>query len=137
MEIMIKVIRMMALVLMVVGASMQVSAQEPAKMEQVAFTVSPKMNCKNCENRVKNGLLSMDGVTAVATCLKSQAVTVTFDPAKADKAKIAEALGKLGYTGTECAVKAHAGCKGDKAQCEEEVKHGDEHCGHCDGNHKH
>lgn len=131
-----KAIRMMALLLMVIGAAMQVSANEPVTTEKVAFTVTPKMNCKNCENRVKNGLLQVNGITAVATCLKSQVVTVTFDPAQTDKAKIAAALGTIGYTGTECEVKAH-GCTNDKPQCEVEEKHGEEHCGHCDGNHGH
>lgn len=65
-----------------------------------AFTVTPKMHCVNCENKIKNNLRHEKGVTAIATSIKAQTVTVTYDPAKTDAARLAAALKRLGYTAT-------------------------------------
>lgn len=89
---------MMALVL-AFGATNSISAKEKEK-ETVVFTVSPKMTCRNCENKIKTNIRFEKGVNDITTNIKEQTVTVVYDPAKTDNAKLAEAFKKIGYTAT-------------------------------------
>ncbi len=92
----------------------------------VYFTLTPQMNCANCENRVKTALRYEKGVKEITTSLSTQVVTVSYDPAKTDPSKMEAALKKIGYTAkaskTEPTAKADtksgacSGCKGDKCE---------------------
>lgn len=64
----------------------------------VYFTLTPQMNCENCENRVKTALRYEKGVKQITTSLTTQVVTVSYDPAKTSPEKMAGALKKIGYT---------------------------------------
>ena len=69
-----------------------------ASKATVYFTLTPQMNCENCENRVKTALRYEKGVKQIATSLATQVVTVTYDPAKTSPEKMEGALKKIGYT---------------------------------------
>lgn len=64
----------------------------------IYFTLNPQMNCVNCENRVKTALRYEKGVKEINTSLTTQVVTVNYDPAKTNPAKMEAALKKIGYT---------------------------------------
>lgn len=66
----------------------------------VYFSVTPRMNCENCENRVKSSLRYEKGVKTVQTSIVDQIVTVTYDPAKVNVAALQTAIKKAGYTAT-------------------------------------
>lgn len=61
------------------------------------FEVSPKMHCENCENKIKSNLRHESGVKRIATSLKKQTVTVTYDSDKTSPEAIAKGFEKIGY----------------------------------------
>ncbi len=98
-----KIALILALVL-AFGVTDTASAKDKEK-ETVVFTVSPKMTCRNCENKIKTNIRFEKGVNDITTNLKEQTVTVTYDPAKTDKSKLAAAFKKIGYTAKEAVGK--------------------------------
>ncbi|MDE5647794.1 MAG: cation transporter [Muribaculaceae bacterium] len=72
----------------------------------VVFTVSPKMSCKNCENKIKNNIRYEKGVSRIATDLKQQTVTITYDSEKTNSENLSKAFRKIGYTAKECKTDA-------------------------------
>ena len=86
------------------GAAMSVQAKNDNKAE-VVFTVSPKMSCSNCENKIKKNLRFEKGVSAIDTDLKKQTVTIKYDPAKTDAIKLIKAFAKIGYKAQEVKAK--------------------------------
>lgn len=79
-----------------------VSAQTPQPKElTVVFTVSPKMTCQNCENKIKTNMRFEKGVNDITTSVKDQTVTIKYNPKKTDTAKLTAAFKKIGYTATE------------------------------------
>lgn len=72
----------------------------------VVFTVSPKMHCNNCENKIKNNIRYEKGVSRIATDLKKQTVTVTYDSEKTNTDNLSKAFKKIGYTAKECKAEA-------------------------------
>lgn len=94
---------------------------EPAK---VVFAVQPAMTCQNCENKIKTNIRYEKGVSDIVTDLKTQTVTVTYDPAKTTPAKLTEAFKKIGYTVTV----AQPACPPAAASCGS--------CGGCGHHHR-
>ena len=78
----------------------------------VVFTVSPKIHCKNCENKIKNNMRYEKGVSRIATDLKQQTVTITYDSEKNNTENLSKAFKKIGYTVKEC--KADGGAEKKK-----------------------
>lgn len=76
-----------------------ISAKDNDKTTTV-FTVSPNMSCQNCENKIKNFMRFEKGVSNIATDLKEQTVSITYNPKKTDPDKLAKAFKKIGYTAT-------------------------------------
>lgn len=92
-----------------------VSAKSQKQTETAVFNVVPAMSCENCENKIKSNLRYEKGVSAIATDLKAQTVTVTYDPAKTNPNQISEAFKKIGYeatvgTATASSCEKKAGC---------------------------
>lgn len=77
--------------------AMGAGAKAPQKETTAVFTVSPKMSCANCENKIKSNLRFEKGVSSIVTDIEKQTVTVRFNPAKTDSAKIVKAFSKIGY----------------------------------------
>lgn len=100
------------------------SAKEDDKT--AVFTVTPKMSCQNCENKIKSNLRFEKGVKQIETSLTEQTVTVTYSPEKTTPEKIAAGFKKIGYTPTildannakQCDKKADT-CKSNSGTCGE------------------
>lgn len=66
-----------------------------AAVKTVTFNVS--MHCKNCVKKINDNVAFEKGVKDLSVSLDSKTVTVTYDPARTDVAKLKAALEKLGY----------------------------------------
>ena len=66
-------------------------------MEQLNLQVTG-MTCGGCENAVKRAVSRLEGVASVSASHIENQVTVEYDAAKVDRAKIADAISKAGYT---------------------------------------
>jgi copper chaperone len=66
-------------------------------MEQLILNVTG-MTCGGCENSVKRAVARIDGVAQVTASHSDNRVVVEYDAAKADRARIADAITKAGYT---------------------------------------
>jgi len=73
------------------------SAKEKEKATAV-FTVSPAITCQNCVNKIKTNLRFEKGVNDINADIKTQKVTIVYDPAKTNKEKLVEAFKKIGYS---------------------------------------
>jgi len=96
-----KLICILSLVLMMFAMPAGVAAKSPKETAVAVFSVEPKMSCANCENKIKTNLRYEKGVTDISTSLQGQTVTVTYDPARTDAAKLALAFKKIGYNATQ------------------------------------
>jgi copper ion binding protein len=66
-------------------------------MEQLILTVTG-MTCGGCENAVKRAVSRIDGVSNVTASHADNRVMIEYDAAKADRARIADAINKAGYS---------------------------------------
>ena len=66
-----------------------------AATKTVTFNVS--MHCKNCVKKINDNVAFEKGVKDLSVSLDQKTVTVTYDPARTDVAKLKAALEKLGY----------------------------------------
>lgn len=80
-----------------IGASLLCTAAKPVT---AIFSVEPPMVCGNCENRIKGELRFEKGIKDIRTDLKSQSVTICYDPAKTDTTALRAAFAKIGYQAT-------------------------------------
>ena len=55
------------------------------------------MSCGGCENAIKRALSTVDGVSNVAASHRDNRVTLTYDPAKVDRAEIEKRIENAGY----------------------------------------
>lgn len=81
-------------------------------IKTVVFTTNPIMHCENCENKIKGNLRFEKGVKSIETNVQEQRVTVSYDAAKTDAAKLQKAFNKFGYNATV------VGCDGKSAKPE-------------------
>ena len=80
------------------AATMAEKIEQKAKKaatKTVTFNVS--MHCKNCVKKINDNVAFEKGVKDLSVSLDSKTVTVTYDPARTDVAKLKAALEKLGY----------------------------------------
>lgn len=81
------------------------------------------MHCQNCAKRAENALTADKGVKEVAVNLEEQTVTVKYDDAVTNEAKLIEDL-KAGRFEASVAGKKCANCEKNGGDC-------------CEGEHKH
>jgi copper chaperone len=55
------------------------------------------LTCEHCEERVKNALLSTNGVFAVAVSLEKAAIEIQFDGSQATVEQLASTVEEQGY----------------------------------------
>lgn len=79
-----------------------VQAGKKQEKAVAVFTVSPRMSCQNCENKIKSNIRFESGVSEISTDLTNQTVTVKYNPAKTNIEKLKKAFAGIGYTATEC-----------------------------------
>jgi len=72
-------------------------ASAKPKKEYRTIVYDVHLHCENCVKKVKENISFEKGIKALEVSLEEQTVTVTYDPAKTDEKKIAEAIAKLGY----------------------------------------
>ncbi len=65
-------------------------------MDQLTLTVTG-MSCGGCENAIKRVLSTLDGVSDVSASHHDNRVSLTYDPAKVDRAAIAQRIENAGY----------------------------------------
>lgn len=71
-------------------------ANEP-KQATAVFTLTPKMTCRNCENKIKTNIRFEKGVNDITTDIKTNTVTIKYNTKSTDIDKIAAAFKKIGY----------------------------------------
>lgn len=64
--------------------------------DQMTLTVTG-MTCGGCENAVKRAVSSLEGVSDVDASHRENRVTLTYDPAKVTREKIARQIENAGY----------------------------------------
>ena len=90
-------LRLMVLMVLLFGAL----ATMEAKPDKQVVIFKVEMHCENCKLKIERNLAYEKGVLDLDVNLKKKTVTVTYDAAKTDKKKLADALEKLGYEATE------------------------------------
>lgn len=103
-------------------------AKDDKKVETAIFTVSPKMNCQNCENKIKTNLRFEKGIKEIVTSLAEQTVVVKYDAKQTDVEKIVAGFKKIGYTATPTTAEACKNHEGGTCPNKAEAT-----SGHCDG----
>lgn len=71
----------------------------PAKVATASFKVDG-MHCAGCADKITAKLNAQDGVVSVKVVVADKRVTVEYDAAKLDTAKIAKLLGDIGFAAT-------------------------------------
>ncbi|MCZ7647732.1 MAG: heavy metal translocating P-type ATPase [Planctomycetota bacterium] len=73
-------------------------ARAPAAGEMASLTLPVEgMSCGHCTRTVTDALRALDGVREVSVVLKPGEARVAFDPARVDRARLAEAVRKAGF----------------------------------------
>ena len=65
-------------------------------MDHLTLTVKG-MSCGGCENAVKRAVSLVDGVSNVTASHRDERVTLDYDPAKATREAIEQAISRAGY----------------------------------------
>jgi len=86
--------------MLILSAAMAIAASAK-DIKTLVITPQPRMNCENCENKIKNALRFERGVKDIATSIEQQTVAVTYDADKTSVSKLLEALAKAGYAPKE------------------------------------
>ena len=69
-----------------------------AKKKTVTVTYEVSMHCRKCVEKLNDNIAFMKGVEDLKISLDEKTVTITYNPAKTDEAKLVKAIEKLGYT---------------------------------------
>ena len=69
-----------------------------AKKKTVTVTYEVSMHCKKCVEKLNDNIAFMKGVEDLKVSLDEKTVTITYNLAKTDEAKLVKAIEKLGYT---------------------------------------
>lgn len=110
-------------ILMFVGATSIVAQEETStqdgnsKISEV--TLSCKMNCESCANKVKKQLAYTKGVKGVTTDHEKDIVTIKYRNDKTDSDKLIESLAEIDYEAKvvkPCAT-TKSGCGTQKTGC--------------------
>lgn len=65
-------------------------------MEKTSFNI-PSVSCSTCAGKIKEGLNGLPGIGAVDVDLKTQTLTVDFDPGKISSTDIGGKVKGMGY----------------------------------------
>ena len=83
------------------GSPVAYSANHSASKENsdttFVLTVSPKMHCQNCVNKVKKNIRFEKGVKDIAVNLEKNQVTIKADKNKTNSQSLAKGFAKIGY----------------------------------------
>lgn len=82
---------------LMIAALLCIAIGEAKTLKTKLFHITPGMECSNCENRVRQCIGDVEGVTDVVTDTKEQTVSVTYDADITSSDKIAQAFAKINY----------------------------------------
>lgn len=68
-----------------------------SNLRVLVVTPTPEMHCESCETKIKSNMRFEKGVKKVETNLKTQEVTITYDPKKNNVEGLQQAMKKIGY----------------------------------------
>lgn len=68
-----------------------------ANLRVLVVTPTPEMHCESCENKIKSNMRFEKGVKKVETNLKTQEVSITYDPKKNNVEGLKKAMKNIGY----------------------------------------
>ena len=68
-----------------------------ANLRVLVVTPTPEMHCESCETKIKSNMRFEKGVKKVETNLKTQEVSITYDPKKNNVEGLQQAMKKIGY----------------------------------------
>lgn len=80
----------------IAAMALMVSGAYAETLKTVVFTPTPKMTCKNCENKVKSNIRFVKGTKTIETNVPTNTVTITYDADKATIADYEAAFKKIG-----------------------------------------
>lgn len=83
---------------------MVVEAIEMVRIEKIDFKTGG-MHCINCENRIKETVLSIEGVKDIKVDYFTEKTTIEFDPTKTDFNNIMKTIRNIGYYPREISQK--------------------------------
>jgi Cu+-exporting ATPase len=84
---------------------------EPVTVE---YAVTESLTCASCVATIEGAVSMLPGIDRVEVSLATERVTVTFDPAQVDRARIAEAIEAAGYHVRERTADLEAGAEQDQ-----------------------
>jgi len=87
-------------------------------IKTVVVTTTPQMHCEKCENRVKEGLIKVEGVQGITTSLVAQTVTVKFDADKISEENLIKSFKTFNYEARK--LKPGEKVTREKHECSEE-----------------
>lgn len=67
----------------------------------VVLTTEPEMECKTCENKIREQLRFEKGIKEIKTDIPTQTVTLKYDADKTTADKLKASLHKIGYEAQE------------------------------------
>jgi len=65
-------------------------------METVTFNI-PSLSCSNCSGKIQEELKALEGVNNISADLKSQSVSIEFDPSIVQPQEIKNRIEAMGY----------------------------------------
>ena len=80
--------------IIVIMSTLSLSAKD---YKVLVVTTTPQMHCASCEARIKSNLRFEKGVKKIETDVKSQKVTITYDPKKTTPERLIKGFGKFKY----------------------------------------
>lgn len=87
-------------------------------IKTVVVTTTPQMHCEKCENRVKQGLIKVNGVQGITTSLVAQTVTVKYDADKISEENLIKSFATFNYEARK--LKEGEKVVREKHECKEE-----------------
>lgn len=81
-----------------IGCAVEAGTAAGPKKELKTVRFSVSMHCENCVRKITENISFEKGVKDLEISLEDKEVTVTYDPAKTDPDRLAEAIRSLGYT---------------------------------------
>lgn len=87
-------------------------------IKTVVVTTTPQMHCEKCENRVKQGLIKVNGVQGITTNLVAQTVTVKYDADKISEENLIKSFATFNYEARK--LKEGEKVVREKHECKEE-----------------
>ncbi|MGM9743145.1 MAG: heavy-metal-associated domain-containing protein [Candidatus Cryptobacteroides sp.] len=80
-----------------VPVSGTIAMQQSKKTASKSVTFNVTMHCEKCVKKINENVAFEKGVKDLSVSLDKKTVTVTYDPAKTDVARLKAAIEKLGY----------------------------------------